>query len=530
MASRARRAPAQVLAALAALLACVVLVVPLVAGAQSRPSGLPAVISVGASGLDPGAIQRAVEAELHVPLVIDPNAGQRLELVVSGRRANVTYLSPGRDPVTRSVDLPKDEERALETLAYLVGNLARDEASELLAQLAPPPGEGATDVPPPPPPPPPPPAATGEAKPAPSAVAPNTAPPPVAGAAPKLNESKRFAANFSLYYPMTARKHTEQWKLNLEAGVAYSRVGAINGAAINLGYLRVDQSLDGFGGALFWTRTGDVRGIAGSFLVTEDYGRLKGIDFATIVNHREGNVEGLQASTFVATAGDVLGIEGAPIVVVGRDVQGFQGSVGVSVGRDIRGAQLGLVDVARDVVGVELGLVNAARDVQGAQLSLVNVGRRVKGLQLGLVNVSDELDGGAIGLVNIARNGRFQPVTWFSGPHAVFNVGYKCIAGLTYTQAGGGYDVVNDTGRWEVGAGVHLALPYGFYGEAGGGYAQIHNAKGSDSERQEVRYDLRMGFEPVHGVTPFVGGTLTQRVYGGGAVLRGEYAVGVSFL
>jgi hypothetical protein len=488
------------------------------------------VISAGASGLEPAAIQRAIEAELRVPLVIDPKADQRVEIVVTGRRANVTYLSPGRDPVTRSVDLPKDEARALETLAYLVGNLARDEASELLAELAPPPDEGATDVPPPPPPPPPPAATGAEAKPAPSAGAPTPPPPPSGPAAPKLIESKRFAANFSLYYPLTARRHTEQWKLNLEAGVAYSRVGAINGAAFNLGYLRVEQSLDGFGGAIFWTRTGDVRGIAGSLLVAEGYGRLKGIGFATIVNHREGNVEGLQASMLVAMAGDVLGSEGAPIVAVGRALQGVQGSAGVSVARDIRGAQLGVVSVARDVVGVELGLVNAARDVQGAQLSLVNVGRRVKGLQLGLVNVADELDGGAIGLVNIAKNGRFQPVTWFSGPHANFNVGYKCITGLTYAQVGGGIDVTNDTGRWEVGAGLHLPLPYGFYGEAGAGYAQIHNMKGSDSERQEVRYDLRTGFEPVHGITPFVGGTLTQRVYGGGAVLRGEYAVGVSFL
>jgi len=500
LASRARRERARFGAALRVFIAFVVLLVPLIAGAQTRASGLPAVISVGGSGLEPAAIQRAVEAELHVPLVIDPKADQRLEIVVTGRRANVTYLSPGRDPVTRSVDLPKDDERALETLAYLVGNLARDEASELLAEFAPPPGEAATDVPPPPPPPPPPPAA--EAKPAPSATAAKPAPPPTPPAGPKLTESKRFAANVSLYYPVTARPHTEQWKLNLELGVAYSRVGAINGAAFNLGYLRVDQSLDGFGGSIFWTRTGDVRGIAGSWFVAEGYGRLRGIGFATIVNHRVGNIDGLQASLLVATGGDVLGIEGAPLVVVGRDIQGFQGSAGVSVSRDVRGAQLGFV----------------------------NVGRRVNGLQVGLVNVADEIKGGAIGLVNIAGNGRFQPALWFSGPHAVFNAGYKSITGFTYTQAGGGYDVVNNTYRWELGTGVHLPLGYGFYGEGGLGYAQIHNTQGNDNERQELRYDLRVGFEPVHGVTPFIGGTLTQRLLGGGAAVRGEYAFGVSFL
>lgn len=520
----------------------VLLLASIAARAQERAQGLPAVITIGASTLDAGAVQRAIEGELHVPLVIEPTSAQRVEIVVTGRRANVTYVTPGREPVTRSVDLPKDETRALETLAFLVGNLARDEASELLAQLAPPPGEGSAEEAAPPPPPPPPAAA---AKPAASTEPAKPTSPAVTGTAPKLLESKRFAANVSLYHPLSARKNSEQWKLNLELGVAYSRVGAINGAAMSLGYLRVEQTVDGFAGAIFWTRTGgDVRGIAGSLFVAEGYGRLKGIGFAPIANVHPGNVEGLQASALVATAGDVLGIEGAALVTVGRDVQGVQGSAGLTRGRDVRGAQLGVVtlgrdvlgaelgvvDVARDIQGAELGIVNVGRDVRGAQVSMVNVARRVNGLQVGVVNVAKEIHGGAIGIVNVAGNGRFQPVTWFAGSGGWLNAGYKAITDYTYTQGGIGYALTGDNNyRYELGTGLHLALPYGFYGETGLGYAHEASSKSDSDVRQEVRYDLRVGFEPLRGITPFVGGTLARRVAGRGSDFVGEYALGISF-
>ncbi|HEV8550646.1 MAG TPA: hypothetical protein VGQ57_16485, partial [Polyangiaceae bacterium] len=407
------------------------------ARAEGRPAGLPAVISADASGPDAGAIKTALEHELGVPLVIAPGAEERLEVAVSGRRANVTYFGRGRDPVTRSVDLPKDPERALQTVAFLGGNLARDEASELLRDLTPP----ADETPPPAPPAP-------EAKP--PVPAPSSKPPEAEKpAAPpeKLLESNRFAANVSLFYPATARPHTEKWRLNLELGVAYSRVGAINGVGASLGYLRIDQKLQGLGAGLFWIRTGEVQGIAASFVAAEGYGRLKGIGFAMLANWRVGNVDGLQASALVTTAHDVLGIEGAALVAVGRDVQGFQGSVGASVARDLQGMQLGTVGVARDVRGVQTGIVNVGRDVQGLQLGIVNVGQRVRGLQVGLVNVAEDLDGGAIGLVNYARNGRFQPVAWMVGPNLTPLAGYKSITGLTYMQGGIGYELARDNYR-----------------------------------------------------------------------------------
>jgi hypothetical protein len=181
-------------------------------------------------------------------------------------------------------------------------------------------------------------------------------------------------------------------------------------------------------------------------------------------------------------------------------------------------------------VGAQLGLVAVGRDVVGAQLSFVNVGRRVNGLQLGLVNVADEIHGGAVGLVNVARNGRFQPVAWLVGPNAALMGGYKSITGFTYTQVGVGWEPARDHYRWDASSGVHLEPGRGFYGEAGLGYDQSRSTKNGQEIRQEVRFDARVGFEPLRGVTPYVGGSATFRVAGGGADVRGEYAFGVSFL
>ena len=506
-----------------------------VAFAEERPAGLPAVISVGGSGLDADAIETAVEHELHAPLVIDPSAPERLEISVTGRRASVTYYAPAREPVTRSVDLPKDRDRGLETIAFLAGNLARDEASELLAQLTPPPSDSATEQPPPPPPapaesPPPPADAKPPAVAQPAARAKPAPPGADAKAAPPLLTSKQFAANVTLFYPATARPHTERWLLNAELGLSYSRIGGLKGVGAALGYLRIDQGAEGLAAALGWTRVdGDSRGIEVGLIGAEGYGRLKGVQVGLLLSLRRGNVDGLQASALAVTATDVLGIEGAPLVATARDVQGVQGTAGVSVARDLRGVQLGLVAVERDLLGMQAGIVSVSRDMSGLELGLVNVGRRVRGLQIGLVNVAESIDGGAIGLVNVAGNGRFQPVAWFVGPSPLLMGGYKSVTGYTYTQAGIGYDVAHDYYRWEVGTGLHLNLGHGFYGETGLAYAQTNSAKADQEIRKEVRYDARVGFEPVRGITPFVGGGVSRRLTGAGADYRGEFALGISF-
>jgi hypothetical protein len=489
----------------------------------AQPAGLPAVVNAGGSGLDPAAIQSAVERELGVALSIDPNASERLEITLTGRRANVTYYRAQRDPVTRSVDLPRDDQRALATIAFLAGNLARDEAAELLKQLAPPPAAGEPDEGPRPEPPPPAPAAPVPA-PAPPKPAP-TEKPGTEMTAPALIEPKPFAANASLFHPVTILDRTEQRRLNFELGFAYSRVGAIRGAALTLGYLRVDGPVEGFSYALVWNRSGPVTGLQLANFVNQGFGTLKGLSYADLVNVRDGDVFGAHASAIYARAAETRGVELAGIFAHASGIEGAQVGGLVSYSGDVRGAQAA-------------GLLSIAKDVRGVQAAgLVNVAKVVRGLQLGVINVADEIHGGAIGLISIAKNGRLQPTAWVPGPNAGLVLGIKSVTDWTYSQIGIGYDPFQRRFRNDLGAGLHFELGSAFYLESGIGYDETYQLGDGNKAfvndslvRSQLRYDARVGFEPIRGITPFVGGAVTRRMDGGGADFRGEYSFGLSFL
>jgi hypothetical protein len=526
---------ALVLRSFAVVLACLVFSCFGAGVVRAQPAGLPAVVSVSGSDLEPAEIQTAIERELGVHLVLDAEARERLEVVVTGRRANVTYYATEREPVTRSVDLPADHGRSLETIAFLAGNLARDEASELLAQLAPPPGTEPDTVPRPEPAPP----APAPSVTAPAVAAPAAAPPPKP-ASPALIESDRFAANLSLYYPATALKHTEQRRLNLELGILYSYVGAIKGAGVTLGYFRSDGLVQGFSVALGWNRSGPVKGIQAGGLVNEGYGELHGISFATLLNVRHGDSHGVQGALVYAKTDLVFGLQGSAVAAIAREVEGIQGSAVVAVAGSVRGAQVGLVNVAGPVDGLEVGFVSRAGPTRGTQVGFVNVAGSVHGFQLGLVNVADEIHGGALGLVSVAKNGRVQPTAWFAGTQGTMLVGVKSVTDYTYSLFAVGYgfranQVPGTPGAHRVthqeSFGLHLEPARRLFAEAGIGYGAAYSPSDSTLVRSEVRFEARVGFEPVHGVTPFVGGAVTERIQGSDHVsVRGEYLVGVSLL
>jgi hypothetical protein len=260
-----------------------------------------------------------------------------------------------------------------------------------------------------------------------------------------------------------------------------------------------------------------------SSLVNEGYGELRGLSVAGVVDARDGDSRGVQGAFVVSSTHLAFGIQGAGIVAVARDVVGVQGG--------------GVLAVAGSVRGGQLGLVSVAGPTQGLQLGLVNVAGPVKGLQLGLVNVATgDVDGGAIGLISIAKNGRLQPTVWYSGPDVNLMVGVKSVVGYTYSELAIGDDPGHDRPSHQETLGLHLELRHRLYAELGGGYGETHQSSGpfTDSNqslvRSEVRYEARVGFEPIHGVTAFAGGGLTQRVKGQGATVRGTYFFGLSFL
>jgi hypothetical protein len=498
------------------------------------PNGLPVVISVGASELPAGPLEAALRRELGVPLSFDPLAKDRLEIVVTGRRANVTYYRSEGGPVTRSVDLPKDEGRALETIAFLAGNLARDEAAELLAQLAPVKEEPSA-----------PPAPASPPLDAPETEKVTAAPVRRPG---ELIEPAPFAFNVSLWHPMTLLPNTEQRRMSLELGLAHSRLGALRGAALTLGYLRIDQPSEGYAYALLWNRAGPFRGIQMGTLVNEGHGPLTGISYADIVNFRYGDILGAQGAGLYVQGGNITGFQGGGLVAWAGSVSGVQLAGIFGYTRDLRGVGVdGMLGVSGDVVGVELagvsaigrdvsgvqlsGLFNVARDLRGLQLGTVNVARKVRGVQIGVVNVAEENDGGAIGLVNVSKNGKVQPSVWYSGPDVWLNAGVKFVTGYTYALLGAGYTAGGSSFRYEAGAGLHLPVDRGFL-ETGFGFARFHQADGKwPKTREEVRYEARVGWQIVRYLTPFAGGRLTTPVDAADdEKVRVEYVFGLSVL
>ncbi len=426
---------------------------PSVAKAQSADT-LPVSIKLVSSKIQAEDIRAAIEDELRVGVrVVDTPADEGLSVAVKGRRATVSYRSK-KGETARSLDLPANTVQAVEVIALLAGNLARDEASELLARLAPPPSESAAatsaettppaDTPVPEAVPAPAPATKApEKKAAPAPAKPPPARPP---ADELIRDSK--AANVSLFYPKTLLQNTERRVLKLELGAAYSRVGAVELFGFTFGYLRVDHHVRGFVGAFGHTRVnGEVRGVQMGGFFTEGHAALHGVELGLLGALRWGNVEGVQVSGFFSRA---------------KDVRGVQVSGGVDWAADVSGVQAALVTVARDVDGAQLNLVGVARDVDGAQLGLVNVAKSTD-LQIGLVNVAERVDGAAIGLVSIAGNGYIEPTAYaIGGSRGSYNAGMKFVAGLAYTVLAAGTTGTGSDARFrsEFGGGLHVEPPF----------------------------------------------------------------------
>jgi hypothetical protein len=415
---------------------------------------LPVTIKLVSTAIQAEEIRTAIESELRVAVrVVDVPPSEGLEVAIRWRRATVSFRSKQNETTTRSLDLPANSGQAVEVIALLAGNLARDEASELLSRLAPPPSAATpTDA-----------AATPESPP------PETpAPAPEAKEPPKTSDEKKPApkkteapkpspddlirgstavANLSLYHPVTLIDRTEKRVVNFELGAAYSRVGAIEGAGFTIGYLRVEKHVRGAVGTFGYTRVdGDVRGLQLGGFFTEGHGAIHGLDMANFGALRWGNVEGVQMSGFVGRADDVSGLQLSGLVTLADDVEG---------------AQAALVTVAKGVRGVQLEFVGVAQDVRGAQLGLVNVAKSVD-FQLGLVNVAERVDGAAIGLVSIAGNGYVQPTAYaIGGSRVSYNAGVKFVAGLAYTVLAAGATGTDSDARFrsEVGGGLHVEPP-----------------------------------------------------------------------
>jgi hypothetical protein len=355
------------------------------------------------------------------------------------------------------------------------------------------------------------------------------------------------SVNLSLFHPLQTTERSEDHEFALELGLAYSKVGAIDGFGVNLGVLHVDGPLSGVVMSSFWTKAGGpIEGLAASLLLTQGNDRLDGVSLSGFVGVQKGAVDGAQLAVLAAVAGDVVGVQGSGGLALSRDLRGFQGAAAVSIvrgdaegvvgaggasiatgnvegligaagaaiARDVDGALLaggftlardvaGVqgsagVNVARDVEGVQMtGGVNVAHDVGGLQLAPINVAHgRVDGLQLGVINVAAEVHGAALGIISIAGNGHVQPSLWASSElPAHFSV--KFLAGHAYSELGVGVDrETSGQDRWlfatEGGAGAHIPLTSALALEPGLHFSNVFDTDAFKSGPIEDNFHYRL--------------------------------------
>ncbi|HEX2674697.1 MAG TPA: hypothetical protein VHM25_27665 [Polyangiaceae bacterium] len=505
--------------------------------APATVAALPLKLELGSSKLDAEAVRKAVELELKRPVVLAASNEDGPGLSVTAhpnRTVTVSYRTSTGETRARSIGVPEDAARAAEVIALLSGNLSRDEAAELLADLAakanPAAAASAADAaasatPPaaetPSPPTPAAAANAAETRPPPS---PKHAPP---SAPPPLIQTPFPALNLSLWAPVALYRQSEQRIFTAELGLFYSHVGELHGGGLNLFVLHTERDARGLTIATFYNYTGGkVQGITTSAIVSRRQG-LKGLEVAGVVNLGSGDARGVAAAGLINTSRDFEGVQAAGLLNRADRFQGVQAAGLLNRGGASEGMQAaGLGNLAGRFQGIQVagafnragavtgvqaaGAANVAESISGLQIGVVNVAREVRGMQLGVVNVAKRVEGTSIGLVSVAGNGRVQPVVWASSAQ-LLNAAVKFTVGPIYTQAGLGYAPGDQTYSYELGLGAHLPIGRLFV-EPGVHYSELRGThQPFDHELIEYgHYRVAAGLD-LGGVSPFAGVGVLQR-------------------
>lgn len=295
------------------------------------PSIAAADLNLIVSGdLDPDLVRTRIVEELGTPttLVADPAActAPCLDVAISGAQATVVF-SPASGPIrARAVALGDDPAQWPVLVTLLAGNLVRDEASTLLAEL-----------------PPPPPAAM---------IAPPTFAPSAEIRQPEYDQP--FVLGILPFVSTDlgrAARTRHKFALHAAAGIGGGvDVLAISGAAdLQLGTVRGGQ----IGGA---------------------------VAVAT-------RVSGFQLGGAVAAAYELEGFQLGGAVAYAHHGGGVQVGGAVAISGGVAHVQVaGALNVAKEVSGLQLAPINIAKRVRGVQLGVINVGSN-EGVSLGLINI-----------------------------------------------------------------------------------------------------------------------------------------------
>ena len=523
--------------------------------AVSEPLRVSIVVRAGELSVE--SLLGAIARELERPVTLVASEHAALQVLVSAGRAELVYKTASGEGLARSVDLPRARDEAVEVVGLLAGNLVRNEADELLATLraraaasqqAPDAAPAAKDAAPPLPRPP-----------TPSSSTPADAVPRPAAEALALTHTP---VQLALYSPKALYRDGEQRRFHLGLGAAYLRVGAIDGAAVSVGVVRVDQAVRGVALSGFWNHLlGPVSGVEMSGLFSEARGGLNGVGVSGVASFRQGRVVGAQLGGLVArthaltgllvagaatTSHAVEGAAGAGLLTLAHDVDGFLLAGGASVSSSVTGAAAagvfnltgdadgllfagalnlarsvdgwataGGVNLSRAVRGVAIaGVANLTGELSGVAVAPVNVGGRVNGVQIGVVNVASEMHGAAVGLVNIAGNGRVQPLVWFSNLMAL-NAGVRFQSGYSYSVLAAGLQEGADGVGFEGGLGAKLPVVGPLSVAPGVHYSQTHDPRDVEGRAYgEFHYRATAELSFGRAAEVFIGGGVRHRAWG----------------
>jgi hypothetical protein len=430
--------------------------------------------------IDAASLKRAIENELGVKTTEEKELNYPLgRLTVdsdNGESVVIRFESAdGGTTIERRVVLPKDAQRRVRVIAWVSGNLVRNEAAEILAayqtqpetvvsateigsENAPKVEENASVLP-----------KTTESK----TGAPETTNAAVTNYKSSVSfQNRRFVLgsghdqgkvtstrlfHAALFSPTLALdRDAVRKRYALSFGGIYSDIGLLNGFGLGLLVDQIERDARGVQISGVWTSGATHQGTVIAGIGAYSQGALSGVELSGFMLMRSGRVTGVQATGVLAISGGacrgqhpkpapgecvaVEGVQMAGLSTIGSgSVRGLQMSSGFNYAQaDLDGGQFSAgVNIARDVVGVQVGSVNIARDVKGLQLGLVNIAKTNRGLALGLFNWSND----AV----------VHPIYFFQSP-GYHNVGYRVRSGYSTGSVSFGYDQPQQRAR------VHYAV------------------------------------------------------------------------
>jgi hypothetical protein len=389
-----------------------------------------------------------VDGTCHVPC---------LDVTVDGNNIATIVYSPRMGSARqRSVAIGSDTTHWPLMITLLAGNVVRDEAQDVLADLPardlPRPGDapGVGDVPPAPeaeapadevpagepgaPPEAPPADSAPVVEPGAPGTAPEIAPPPPEepvtehswlglGFVPVLSTDLTRVGSVRHFLSLNVLVGVNGGSSGLAvSGIADIQRGLVAGFQVG-GIVTLARRVAGTQVAGIAAVAGDLDGvqIAGTAAVAD---RVDGFQVAGIASvsrseadyqaggvaaFARGNV-GTQVGGIAAATGGDAALQLGGIAAVARRNAGIQvGGIAATAGDSANVQVGGVATVARGTANIQIaGVVNVTRRLRGLQLAPINVAREVDGIQIGVINVGGSRDGFSFGLINIVPGGRYD--------------------------------------------------------------------------------------------------------------------------